>query len=110
MKQKVFEIVPLSSVSKGKRVYGTRWVDVVKSANGKTFEKSRLVAQNYRDRDAITIPTRSPTISIFGERIAVDTAAMFPEHVAFTRDISQAYIQSKGKLNRKIYLRPPKEL
>lgn len=110
LKQEVFEIVPLKLVPKGKRIYGTRWVDVLKTTNGKSFEKSRLVAQNYRDRDATTIPTRSPTISRFGQRIAVATAAMFPHHTAFIRDISQAYIQSKEHLKRKVYLRPPKEL
>lgn len=47
-----FEIVPMSSVPPRTRIYGSRWVDTVKEVNGMTVKKSRLVAQNFRDKGA----------------------------------------------------------
>ena len=106
----VLEVVKRSTVPKGMRIYGTRFVDVVKTVNGKTIEKSRLVAQNYRDKAATEISTKSPTISRMGIRMVLATGSLFEEHRPYTRDISQAYVQSKYKLERLVYLRAPKEM
>lgn len=35
---------------------------------------------------------------------------MFPEHKAYTQDISQAYIQSELHLERSVFLTPPPEM
>lgn len=59
----VFKVVDESTVPHGTRIYGSRWVDVLKSSDGKSIEKSRLVAQNFRDKGAADIPTKSPTVS-----------------------------------------------
>lgn len=66
-----FEIVESDIVPPGTRVYGTRWVDALKTVEGKTFEKSRLVAQNYNDLGAASILTKSPTVTRMGIRLAV---------------------------------------
>lgn len=42
----IFEILDRKSVPKEHRIFGTRWVDALKTVDGKTFEKSRLIAQN----------------------------------------------------------------
>lgn len=76
----------------------------------KTEKKSRLVAQNFRDKGATCIPTKSPTVSRMGQRIAVATAALSSSHMSYVRDISQAYIQSETMLQRLVYLRPPPEM
>ncbi len=44
------------------------------------------------------------------QRTAVAIAAMFPKSVSYTRDISQAYLQSNTELERSVYLRPPTEM
>lgn len=93
------------------RIYGTRWVDTLKTnEDGSTKEISRLVAQNYREIFSREIPTKSPTISRFGQRLALCIAAMYPTHIPYVRDITQAYIQSKDNLLRQVYLRPPEEM
>ena len=107
----VFHIVRRSTVPLGARIYGTKWVDTIKTQpNLPNRMKSRLVAQNYRDRNAANILTKSPTISRLGQRIALVTAALFPTHQAYVRDISQAYIQSNTTLERNVYLKPPPEM
>ena len=109
-KRNTFKIVNASSVPKGTRVYGTRWVDAIKMVDGKEVEKSRLVAQNVRDKGAAAIPTRSPTVSRMGQRMLVATASLYPHHSSYVRDISQAYIQSSTTLERDVYLKPPPEM
>ena len=44
------------------------------------------------------------------QRIAVTTAKISPEQVAYIRDISQAYFQSESDLERHVYLEPPQEM
>lgn len=108
--RETFKVVKISSVPRGTRIYGSRWVDTIKSTNGKLVEKSRLVAQNYRDKGASFIATRSPTISRMGHRVTVATATLCPDHKSYIRDISQAYLQSESDLERKIFLKAPKEM
>ncbi|CDF37987.1 unnamed protein product [Chondrus crispus] len=83
---------------------------VLEVTYGSIAEKSRLVAQNYKDKGASSIATKSPTISRMGQRVAMATAAIFREHQSYIRDISQAYLQSESPLERQIFLRPPKEM
>ena len=109
-RRETFEIVQMNAIPKRTQIYGSRWVDTIKYIDGKRKEKSRLVSQNFRDRGASTIATKSPTVSRLGQRIAVATAAIIPEHTSYIRDISQAYVQSESSLERSIYLYPPPEM
>ena len=84
------KVVPESSVPKGVRIFGLCWVDPVKTTDGKSIKKSRLVARNYRGKGPGEISTRSPKISRIGIRIALNVAAMFPEYESYIRDMSQA--------------------
>ena len=107
----VFEIVSRHSVPPHTRIYGTRWVDSFKTTqDGSKVSKSRLVAQNYRDKGAISILTKTPTISRLGQRIAVATAAMTSKNKMYLRDISQAYCQSTSTIERNVYMHPPQEM
>ena len=54
--------------------------------------------------------TKSPTVSRLGQRIAVALAALHPQHDAYVRDVSQAYLQSETYLNLTVFLKPPPEL
>jgi len=110
-KAKVFKVVDRSIVPEGQRIYGTKWVDGIKTLDdGSTKYKSRLVAQNFRDNEARGIPTKAPTISRFGQRIALAIAAMNADGHAYVRDITQAYTQSNSELERDVYLTPPPEM
>ena len=109
--REVFEIVPRSRVPKGTRIHSTKWVDIVKrDAQGNKMNKSRLVAANFDDPDAASIPTTSPTVKRLAQRLILLSAACHPEHDLFIRDISMAYIQSDRALGRDVFVRAPKEL
>lgn len=110
-KRQVFDVVERSTVPSKSRIYGCRFVDnVKKNGKGEEYNRSRLVAQNFRDKEALNIMTKSPTVSRLGQRIAVATATLFPEHQSYIRDVSQAYVQSETVLNRALYLKPPEEM
>ncbi len=110
-KRKVFDKVKRSTVPAYVRVYRTGWVYKAKiREDGKLVLRSRLVARNYRDSGAATVPTRSPTISIWGPRLMICLASMVPERNVYLRDISQAYAQSEGYLKRDIFLEAPPEM
>ena len=80
----------------------------MKNTDGKLHEKSRLVAQNYFDKAATVIPDKSLTISRMGQRIALSLAPMMPDHTFYTRDISQAYLQSKYHLGQERFFEATK--
>ena len=62
MAGKIFKVVKRSSVPSNQRIYGTRFVDAMKTVHGVEKAKSRLVAQNYMDQAAAKIATKSPTV------------------------------------------------
>ena len=92
------------------RIFGSRFVDELKKVGDRLKKKSRLVAQNYADDDATAIATKAPTVQRFAQRVALSIAASYPELIPYTRDITQAYIQSHTDLERDVYIRAPKEL
>lgn len=109
--RKVFKIVNRSTVAKGVRIYGHKWQDSVKHrVDGSSYLKSRLCAQNYLDQGATGIATRSPTITRWTQRLGISLAAMRSDCDAFSRDITQAYVQSGENLRRDIYIEPQPEM
>jgi Reverse transcriptase (RNA-dependent DNA polymerase) len=110
MASKMFKVVAKSDVPIGSRIYNTRWVDTLKNTTNGITEKSRSVAQNYRDQGAASMPTKAPTVSRVAQRIAVALAASLPGNSEYVRDVSQAYTQAKTNLERAVYLRHPPEM
>ena len=107
---KTFQVVDKSSVPKGTRIFGLRWVDALKTVDGVTMEKSRIVARNFKDKDALRVSTRSPTATRLGLGTSACLSTIFSQHQPYLRDISQAYVQSKQNLSRKIILHPLPEM
>lgn len=50
------------------------------------------------------------TVSRVGQRIALATAALYPEHCSYIRDFLQDYMQSKSQLERTDFLPRPPEM
>ena len=96
LQRNVFSVVKKSSVPANTRIFGTRWVESIKTIDGRKVAKARLVAQNYSDEGALEISTKSPTISRAGQRLILASAAQSPNHSLYTRDITQAYVQQVG--------------
>lgn len=104
----VFLPVPKSEAA-NHRLFGTRFVDIVKHpGTPQAYEKSRLVVQGYND-DADGLLTHSPTVQRSSQRLLLALAPSFPDWTIASRDVKQAYTQSKQPLSRPIFVKPPKE-
>lgn len=116
LEKKVFELVGVSQVPPGIRIFNARFVDEIKNeGTDKAFEKSRLVVQAYNDHEKDQVFTQSPTIQRVSQRLIVCLATMLRDHAInpmklYLRDVTQAYVQSTSNLNRDFYVRPPHEL
>lgn len=107
--QGVFAIVP-ATMAKGNRIYGSRFVDEIKNAGlTSAYAKSRLVVQAFEDKDH-GLMTYAPTTQRASQRLLIALTAMNPDLKIFTRDISQAYLQSATRIERAIFLRAPPEM
>lgn len=110
----VFEVVDMTHVPQGVRIFNSRFVDEVKHAGtDKAFEKSRLVVQAYHDYEKDLVLTQSPTIQRVSQRLVLALSAILRQEKSaslYLRDISQAYVQSETCLNRDFFVRPPREL
>lgn len=106
----VFEFVDIRAIPPGVRIFKSRFVDTLKLAGTpQAFEKSRLVIQGYNDSAKSEVLTQSPTIQRSSQRLLFPIA-LIKGLDFYTRDITQAYIQSKTSLSRNIFVTPPVEL
>ena len=105
-----FKPIRLTDIPTTARIFGSRFVDELKKVGDRLRKKSRLVAQNYADDGAASIATKAPTVQRFSQRVALSLAASMPPLEAYTRDITQAYIQSHTQLERDVHIRAPNEL
>lgn len=110
LKKDAFEVVAISDVPSGMRIFNSRFVDEIKNDTAIAFEKSRLVVQAYNDHGKDAILTQSPTIQQMSQRLILSLAACMQQYDLYLRDISQAYIQSTTHLNREFFVRPLQEL
>ena len=103
-------MVPKSEVH-GQRIFGLRFVDTIKNqGTPQAYSKSRLVVQGYND-DAEGLLTYAPTVQRASMRLLLALAPSVPSSwKIISRDVTQAYTQSKIPLSRNIYANPPKEL
>jgi hypothetical protein len=110
IKRGVFEFVQAKEVPNNTRIFNSRFVDKIKlEGTPKAYEKSRLVIQAYRDDGKKAVLTQSPTIQRVSQRLIL-CLALYADLGICTRDITQAYTQSKSQLARDFYVRPPQEL
>lgn len=108
-----FEFIPYDPVSmQGVRLFNSRLVNEVKGRTTSTpYEKSRMVIQAYNDEGKFEILTQSPTIQRMSQRLILALAPTLEGRCnLYLCDMTQAYVQSKSEINRKIFARPPKEI
>ncbi|KAI1002382.1 hypothetical protein K3495_g5815 [Podosphaera aphanis] len=111
MEKGAFEVIQLSNIPAGIRIFYSRFVDEVKfRGTNKAFEKSRLVVQAYNDHEKGLVLTQSLTVQRVSQRLILCMASCIPNTNLYLRDISQAYVKSATKLNRDFFIRPPPEL
>lgn len=112
--QGVFELISQDAEEIGDaQIFGSRIVDEIKGKETATpYEKSRFVIQAFNDKGKKYILTQSPTIQRVSQRLMLAIAPSLLGHgfQLFLKDITQAYVQSKSKLDRPIYTSLPKEM
>lgn len=92
------------------RIIGSRFVDELKMVGDRLKKKYRLIVQNYADYGAKSIATKATTVQRSSQRVALSIAASMTNMGTYTRDITQAYIQSHTELERDVYIRALPEL
>ena len=76
----VFEVVNISDIPLGVRIFNSRFVDEIKNpGTDKAFEKSRLVVQAYYDHGKDLVLTQSPTIQRVSQRLILALSAILQE-------------------------------
>lgn len=73
-------------------------------------KRSRLEAHNFGDRDAAGITTKAATVQRFSQRMLLILAASLTGGTIFSREVTQAYIQSTNLLERTVYVKAPPEI
>lgn len=94
-------------IANGTCIFGSRFVDELKTVSAQLKKKERLVAQNYLDTEADGIETRSTTMQLFSRRLMLSLEAALPDKTAFRRDVTPEYIQSDKPLGRSVFTSSP---
>lgn len=113
MANDVFKIEKYNPETMGKeRIFNARLVHNVKDKHtAAPFEKTRMVVQAFNDKGKAQILCQSPTIQKVSQRLILALGpSLAPQILLWLRDISQAYTQSKSRLNRLVIIRPPPEV
>ena len=106
-----FEIVSISDVPHGTRIFNSRFVDEIKNIGTvDAYEKSRLVVQTYNDDGKAKVLTQAPTIQRMSQRLILALTVSMSHLGLFFRNIFQVYVQSITSLARKFFIRSPIEL
>lgn len=106
LERKVFALVSASE-AKRIRVSGSKFVDTIQhEEKPEAFERSHSVVQACNDNQHGFL-THKPTVQHVPQRLLPTICAIDPELSIFTRDVSQAFVQSETATQRPIYVRPP---
>ena len=106
-----FEVVSISDVLHGTRIFNSQFVDEIKNIGTiDAYEKSRLIMQTYNDDDKAKVLTQAPTIQRMNQRLILTLTANMSHLNLFFRNIFQIYVQSIISLAKKFFIRSSVEL
>ena len=104
-----YVVVDEADVPNGAIVLKSRVINTIKTdVTGKETYKTRLVIQGHRDPEKGHVVNEAPTVLRSSTRIILALANCLGFKL-WSRDVKQAFIQSEDKLNRELYVRPPKK-
>lgn len=109
LRRGAFKKVPGALVPEGSTVFGGRFVDAFKKVGTEDeMPKSRLAGQGHRDWAKPFIVHSASAIWQSSKRLIVSTSAVLGFRL-FLHNVDPAYLQSKHKLSRDIYLKLKKD-
>lgn len=92
------------------RLLGSRFIDMLKQSHDENRRKSRLISQNYGTKAQGVYPQRPLQSNFFTHRTILRISPSIPHARAFTRDNTQAYVQSEKQLEHPVYIQQPREM
>ena len=99
-------VVNVQSLPTGANIIGGRFANVLKNpGTEKEFAKARYVSQGYNDKMKMFVVHSTPTLRQSSSKIIVCSACLLNFRVSLL-DIAQAYLQSKPKISRVVYIKP----
>lgn len=106
IKRNTWSKVQLKDLQKDANIMGGRFVLTLKNyQTPNESAKVRYVAQGYNDRDRPFLVHDATSIRVSSIRILQSAAKVLGFRI-FSHDVTQAYLQSRSNLSRKIYIRP----
>lgn len=98
MENMTFIQVDRPDVPSNTRFFRSHFTGKSKKEDAGTRKKKRLVAQNHADDEVRQIATKSPTVPRSSPRFLLSLLGSQPGMTTFSRDATQAYIQSSSEL------------
>jgi hypothetical protein len=93
------------------RIFSSRFVNEIKhSSTDKTFEKSRLVVQAFKNQNKTLVLIQSSIIQRVNQRLIICLAVTLSQMKLYLRNIIQIYVQSRSILNRDFYVQSSSKL
>lgn len=106
MSRKIWNIVSHDKILEDSLVLGGRFVLTLKNVGTPEEKaKARYIAQGYCDGDKSYVVHDISTIRASSIRLILSVSAVMGFRL-FSHDVTQAYLQSKYELTRKIYVQP----
>lgn len=104
--RKIWKTINRCDVPTGSNILGGRFVLTLKNVGSPSEgAKARYVAQGYRDDHKNIIVHDTAVLRVSSIRMILSAAAVHKMRI-FSCDVSQAYLQSKDKLSRSVYIQP----
>ena len=104
-----YKVVNKTEIPKGATIVKSRVQHSIKfDTNGNKKYKTRLVIQGDKDPDKGSVVTEAPTVLRSSVRMILTISQSFKFSI-WSRDVKQAFIQSKDPLGRSLYIKPPKK-
>ncbi len=108
IKKGTYEFVKESDIPANATILQSRFVLTMKNSdNPDQYFKARLVLLGHIDPDKPRVVNEAPTVLKSSIRFAIALIVSHGFNI-WSRDISQAFLQSEDPLRRTVYVRPPK--
>lgn len=107
--RKVWKVISRSKIPKDANILGGRFVLAIKNlGSSDQKEKARDIVQGHKDKEKPYMVHEIATLRSSSIRLVLSVAAIQGFRI-FSLDVNQAYVQSRDKMTRRIFILPKQE-